>query len=97
MPVPTTYLLACSMKHCEVDSISQMITFHAEFSAIEMTVNPHRNTYTPFQAKTIPKGYVLVTLEIPREIYMPYFYGEFSKALNKDKELSMMSQRERKG
>lgn len=93
MSVPTTYLQTCSMKIDGINKASQMIASHLEFSAIKITVNPDRNTYPPFQAKTIPEGYLLVTLEIPRDVCMPYFFGELRNALNQ--ESSMMSHGER--
>jgi len=89
------YSQSCSMKPVEIFKLCKMISFHPEFSAIRISVNLKRSTYRPFQAKTIPNGYVLVTLDIPRRFNMVNFFGEFSKALNQ--ESSIPSHGERKG
>jgi len=85
---PTTYSQACSMKPEEVVRIREMIAFHREFSAIEITVNSDRETYNSFQAERIPEEQVLVIFQIPCEgVNMPNFYKEFSEALNQNRQL----------
>lgn len=94
MPVPATYLQSCSMRLKDVTNVSKMIL--SRFPQIELTVNPHRETYPPLLAQKIPKEEVLVTFEIPREgIYMPSFFSELINTLNQ--ESPMMPQRENKG
>ena len=82
------------MKPDEIFKLYKMIAFHPEFSSLRISVNPKRSTYHPFQEATIPEGYMLVTLNIPRRFNMVNFFGEFSKALNQ--ESSIMSHGERK-
>jgi len=89
------YSQSCSMRPVEIFKLHKMISLHPEFSAIRISVNLKRSTYRPFQAETIPEGYFLVTLDIPRRFNMPNFFGEFSKALNR--ESTIPSHGERKG
>ncbi len=76
------FSLACPMKCGEVVRLLQMIAIHTEFAGIGVTVNADRKTLPLFQAEKIPKNCALVKLEIPRDIYMPYFFGELVAALN---------------
>lgn len=88
------YSQSCSMRPVEVFKLYKMVALHPEFSSLRISVNPKRSTFRPFQAETIPQGYMLVTLDIPRRFNMVNFFGEFSKALNQ--ESSIMSHGERK-
>lgn len=76
------FSIACPMKCGEVVRLLQIIATHTEFTGIEVTVNADRKTIPAFQAEKIPMNKALVTLKIPRDTYMPYFFGEFVAALN---------------
>ena len=89
------YSQSCSMKPVEIFKLCKMISFHPEFSGIRISVNLKKSTYRPFQAKTISQGYVLVTLDIPRRFDMPSFFGEFSKALNRESTIPSHGERGR--
>ncbi len=90
------YLDACSMLPDQAARVFQMIASHDEFSRIEITINPDRETYGPIQAERIPEGEVLVIFRIPQEDVCLNFYREFCRVLNQESRAAM-SQKEREG
>lgn len=80
-PLPP-FSIVGQMECGEVVRLLKMIATHAEFTGIGITVNTDRKTMLPFQAQKIPKDSALVTLEIPHDIYLPYFFGELVAALD---------------
>ncbi len=74
------------MKLSEAGIVRAMIASHDEFSAIEITINSDRETYSPSQAKQIPTGEVLVTLRIPHEgIDILDFHRQLWETLNSER------------
>src|SRR3989338_8008928 len=91
---PTTYIISCPMEFNHTISVFRMITTHPEFSGIRIIDNPDGETNGSFSVMQIPKGEMLITFSIPRCVYMPDFFREFSKALNQQ-ETTVAIQKER--
>lgn len=86
------FSLVVSMQLDKASMVSEMFKIHPDFSAIRMTINLDRDTYDP--SRQIPDGYVSATIEIPRDVNMPTFYGEFSKALDRKSTAAVQGERE---
>jgi len=83
------------MEPDQTDKVFRMIESHRVLSVIEMSIVSDREKINENVCVQAPEGQVLVIFEIPREICMPVFYGEFYKVLNE--EPLMANTCERKG
>ena len=82
MKEQASFLYSCPMRCGEIVRLLQMIASHPEFSKIKITINPKKGTLPSLQTAAIPKGKSQVNLDIPRNVDMPKFYGDFAVALN---------------
>ena len=78
------FLQTCSMNFDQAALVLNMLETHEEFAEVGMDIRIDLENFEPHICNSVREGDVLVIFDIPRNVKMTVFYGEFHKALNRE-------------